>query len=191
MGGMSSPVFTRIFLTGFMGAGKTTVGRILARRLGWRFYDVDLLVEEEQQAAISSLFSTYGELAYRSMESAAVRRIHREEQVVISLGGGALETSEVRDLVMASPDSRTVFLEAPVSVLVERCVAQDLGASRPVLQDQALLEARYDLRLPYYRNAHLTVTTESLTPEEVAATIHKRLAAQSHGKLPDSTRYGN
>jgi shikimate kinase len=115
------------------------------------------------------------------MEVEAIRGIYREEQAVISLGGGALETAEVRELLMHCPDSRTVFLEAPLPLLVDRCLTQDTGASRPVLQDRALLESRYNLRLPYYRNAHLTVTTETLTPEEVAATIHQHLAALDHG----------
>jgi shikimate kinase len=105
---------------------------------------------------------------------------------VISLGGGALETAEVRTLLHSARDSQVVFLEAPLPMLIDRCVAQEAesggGPARPVLQDRERLEHRYELRLAYYRNAHLTVATQSLTPEEVAATIQ---AALDDGNSPN------
>lgn len=179
---MCSDAVRRIYLTGFMGAGKTTVGRILAQRLGWRFMDIDSLIEEEHAAPVATLFALHGEAVFRSMEAAAIRSVHQSNQVVISLGGGALETGEVRSLVHGGPDSRVIFLDAPLSLLVERCITQDGGAGRPILQQRDQLEGRYSFRLTHYRNAHLTVLTQTLTPEEVAAAILDQLAALHDGK---------
>jgi shikimate kinase len=172
---------TRVYLTGFMGAGKTTVGRILARRLDWQFHDIDSIIESEEQAPVARLFALHGEQAFRAMEHAAIRGIHQSEHAVISIGGGALETVEVRQLIHAAVDSHVVFLDAPLPLLIDRCVAQEAESGvvgvRPLLRDSKHLEARYKLRLAYYQSAHLTVATQSLTPEEVAATVLNHLAA--------------
>jgi shikimate kinase len=179
------PPVARVYLTGFMGAGKTTVGRILARRLDWQLYDVDSLIETEQQASVAKLFMLYGEQAFRAMEHAAIRGIHQREHAVISIGGGALETTEVRQLIHDAADSHVVFLDAPLPMLIDRCLAQEVESAgvRPLLQDRRRLEARYKLRLAYYRNAHLTVATQSFTPEEVAATVLDYLAALDDATL--------
>ena len=181
---------SRIYLVGFMGAGKSTVGRILAERLGWRFYDIDRVIESEQKTSVSSLFAEHGELAFRELEHDAILRLHQTEHAVMSLGGGAVETAQVRELLARDPGSLVIFLEAPLTLLMERCMQQDGGAARPVLQQPELLQARYDLRLTYYRNAHLTVETETLSPENVAATIIQRVAAlhdANHSPSPDES----
>lgn len=174
----------RIFLVGFMGAGKSTIGRVLASRLGWHFYDVDNVIEGEQQASVGSIFASQGEQAFRKLERDAIHRLHNTGQAVISLGGGAVETAEVRSLIEHEPDSLVVFLHAPLNLLIERCMAQDGGSARPVLQQPEQLQTRYDLRLTYYRNAHLTVETETLSPEKVAAAILDRLAALQDANDP-------
>jgi len=184
---MPAPI-TRIYLTGFMGAGKTTVGRILADRLGWSFHDIDTVIEREQQTSVARLFALQGEHAFRTIEHATIRRMHASEQAVISLGGGALETEDTRTLIHTAPGACLVFLDAPLPLLINRCLAQDGGQSRPVLRDRAHLESRYDFRLAFYKNAHLTVATQSLTPEEVAASILDRMAAQPHGNLSAPAR---
>jgi shikimate kinase len=180
----ASGVICRIYLVGFMGAGKSTVGRLLAERLGWHFYDVDRVIEQEQDASVGSIFSAQGEEAFRRLEHSAIQRLHRAGQAVISLGGGAVETAEVRALIKQEPDSLVIFLHAPLHLLIERCMAQDGGSARPVLQQPERLQTRYNLRLTYYRNAHLTVETETLSPEKVAATILDRLAALQNANDP-------
>ena len=182
---------SRFYLVGFMGAGKSTVGRILADKLGWPFYDVDRVIEGEQRTSVSSLFAAQGEQAFRKLEYDAILRLRQAEQAVVSLGGGAVETAAVRELLACDPCGLVIFLQAPLTLLMERCLAQDGGAGRPVLQQPELLQARYDLRLTYYRNAHLTVETETLSPENVAAAIVERVAAQhdaNHSPIPDEFR---
>lgn len=164
-----------------MGAGKSTVGRILAARLHWQFYDVDRVIEAQQNELVPALFAKLGEAAFRGFERQAIEGLHQKDQTVISLGGGAVETAGIRELLFAAPDSMVVFLQAPLQLLLDRCLAQDGGESRPVLLQPDELEARYNLRVTYYQNAHLTVLTESLTPENVAAAIVDHLAAQHYG----------
>lgn len=171
---------SRIYLVGFMGAGKSTVGRVLAEKLGWRFYDIDRVIEAEQKTSVSSLFAEQGEQAFRQLEHDAIFRLRQAGQAVISLGGGAVETAQVRELLVCDPANLVIFLQAPLTLLIERCMAQDGGADRPVLQQPEQLQTRYDSRLTYYRNAHLTVETENLSPENVAAAIVERVVAQHH-----------
>jgi len=161
----------RIFLAGFMGAGKTTVGALLARRLRWDFVDSDRLVEAQAGAAIAEIFSRQGEPAFRRLEAEAIRGAAQGEQCVIGLGGGALETPATRDLLASLPNSLLVFLDAPLETLLARCAAHVAGPVRPVLADRAHLEARWRQRLPFYRQAHLTVDTSSLLPEAVVERI--------------------
>lgn len=178
---MSSTGITRIYLIGFMGAGKTTVGRLLAERLAWRFYDVDAVIEEQHQETVAQLFALHGEPGFRALEHQAIRHLQHENHAVISLGGGAIETPEVRTLIQDSAGSHVIFLEAPLDILVDRCVSQDGGAARPILQDREHLGSRYKSRLAHYQNAHHTVATQSLTPENVAALILDHLASLHDG----------
>ena len=171
----------RIYITGFMGAGKSTVGPLLAALLGWRFVDIDKLVEEQQGRKVSALFETLGEPAFRLMELDALRTLCRQVHCVVSLGGGALETENVRSLLAKDEAARLVFLEAPLHLLLQRCKAQEGAVTRPLLhhadQDSGMIRERYEKRLTHYQKAHLTVATQDLTPEEVAASIYQQMAA--------------
>jgi shikimate kinase len=89
-------------LTGFMGSGKSTVGPLLAARLGWRFVDVDDVIEAEAGTKITELFAKYGEAAFRRREHEAIARLAEGEELVLALGGGAIETEEVRTLLLGS-----------------------------------------------------------------------------------------
>jgi len=163
----SSP--KRIVLTGFMGAGKSTVGPLLAQRLDWRFLDVDRVIESETGATIADLFHQHGESWFRELEHQTVRRLLQSGQIVLALGGGAIETPLNRDLFFQSHDTVLVHLEASLDTVRDRCRGTE--ESRPILQDHANLEARYYRRLPLYRTAHLTVQVDSLPPHEVVAAI--------------------
>lgn len=174
---------TRIVLTGFMGAGKTTVGRMLAKRLGWDFFDLDDGIVAAEGQSIAALFAEHGEAAFRERERRALERVLAAKKMVLALGGGALETPANRELLQAAAGTQVVFLEAPIEVLLLRCEEQQnqagqmkTGAAvRPVLADPALLE-RYTRRLPQYRQAHHTFTTAGHEP---AAIVEKILAALS------------
>ena len=176
---MSSASFpahpSRILLTGFMGAGKTTVGALLAERLGWDFVDTDRIVEARAGMTVAEIFEKRGEAAFREMEAAAIGDTASTDSLVVALGGGALEMAATRDLVAGWPNALVVFLDAPLETLLARCAGHADGPVRPVLADRARLAERWSARLPWYRQAHLTVDTAELTPEAVAETILQRI----------------
>jgi shikimate kinase len=157
---------SRLILTGFMGAGKSTVGEILARDLGWRFVDLDRVIEEASQRTVAEIFRDYGEAEFRRREQDAVQQLNREEQIVLALGGGTVEDESTRSLLVHSPGNCVVFLHAELPELLARCIAE--GKTRPLLAAAEAVEARHARRLPHYRAAHVTVTTSGLAPQEVA-----------------------
>ena len=161
----------RIVLTGFMGAGKSTIGRMLAQKLGWNFVDTDAVIESRTGMTIARIFAEQGEEAFRELETQAVRDHARVEEVVLALGGGALEFASTREALAGLREACVVFLDAPLEIMVARCLAQTGAAERPVLRDRERLTARLTARLPHYREAHLTVTTADLAPEAVAEAI--------------------
>ena len=174
---------SRLVLTGFMGAGKTTVGRLLAARLNWDFLDLDAYIESRSGLSVPSIFSTHGERRFRQLESAALASALGRNNLVLALGGGAPEVLTNRLLLEQTPATATIFLDAPFSALFDRCMMQALnpaptlpGPLRPLLADPAAAEARFLLRHPIYlRLAHLTLDTASLTPDETVAALLARL----------------
>ena len=166
----------RIVLTGFMGAGKSTIGKLLADRLGWDFVDTDAVIEAHTGLTVARIFAERGEEAFRALEAEAVRCQAEADEVVVALGGGAIEFEATREALSRQEDAFVVFLDAPLEVMVARCLSQPGAAERPVLCDRARLTARLATRLPHYRQAHLTVATADLTPEGVANVILNALA---------------
>jgi shikimate kinase len=162
----------RIVLTGFMGSGKSTVGPLVAQRLGWKFIDVDDVIEIEAGTSIASLFASEGEVAFRDREHATIARLTADHEMVIALGGGAIERPETRNLLLTASDTLLVHLEVELTTTLARC--QGTEYTRPVLADQANLERRYQRRLPLYRTAHVSITVDTLTPEQVADAILRK-----------------
>lgn len=171
-----SPSITGIILTGFMGAGKSTAGALLAERLGWRFADSDALVEARAGMTVAEIFERLGEAAFRQMETEAVREAAAVEHSVLALGGGALESATTREFLLSLASSCVVFLEAPLETLIGRCAGQPNAPVRPVLRDHERLAARWQARLPLYRQAHMTVATAERTPEAVVDCILAELS---------------
>jgi len=169
----------RIILTGFMGAGKSTIGALLAERLGWRFTDTDAVIEARTGQTISQIFAEKGEEAFRILETDAICDCGREDCLVLALGGGAVESGGTRNALSQLDEACIVFLDAPLDVMVARCVAQPHAAERPVLADRERLATRLAARLPHYRMAHLTVSTANLAPENVAESILEFLREQA------------
>jgi len=170
----------RLVLTGFMGAGKTTVGRLLAARLNWEFLDLDAYIESRTGLTIPSIFSTHGEARFRQLESTALASALGRNRIVLALGGGAPEVLTNRLLLEQTPATSTIFLDAPFPALFDRCMMQALnpGATdRPIMADPAAAEARFLARHPIYRRlARLTLDTASLTPEETVDALLDRLS---------------
>jgi shikimate kinase len=159
----------RIVLTGFMGSGKTTVGPILAVRLGWRFVDADDVIVAETGMPIAKFFAQHGELEFRHREQSTIARLAALDSLVLALGGGAIEIAATRQLLSSSPGTLLVHLDVTLETTLARCGGTE--HTRPVLADQANLRARYERRLPLYRIAHLSITADALTPEAVVDAI--------------------
>lgn len=159
----------RIVLTGFMGSGKTTVGPLVAERLGWNFVDVDDVIEAEAGATIPELFRSEGETEFRRRERAAIASLARGEELVLALGGGAIEDAATRGLLFTAPETLVVHLEVKLETSLARCRGSE--HLRPVLADEANLASRYARRLPLYRMAHVSIAVDALTPEQVAEAI--------------------
>lgn len=166
----------RIFLTGFMGAGKTTVGRLLARRLGVAFIDLDEEIEAEAGMSVREIFSAEGEGAFRRRENEALRRILAQPDVVVATGGGTMAQEANARLLQAS--GLTIWLNPPFGVIARRIGGMG-KADRPLFKDEAQALALYRERLLAYRQADLTVEVgPNDEPEEIAARIALLLASR-------------
>jgi len=167
----------RIVLTGFMGSGKSTVGPLVAARLEWRFVDADNVIEAEAGLRIAEIFARHGEAAFRDMEHATIARLVSGDGLVLALGGGAIERVETRELLLNGEGTLLVHLEVKLETTLARCGGTELD--RPVLADRTHLENRYARRLPLYRLAHVSITTDLLTPDEVADDVMKVVGLES------------
>ena len=161
--------FPGVVLVGFMGSGKSSVGRELARRFGAPFVDVDERIESAAGSPIRDLFAREGEPAFREREKSALREALSVKGRVIATGGGAFSDEENRVLLRAY--APVVYLEAAVETLLGR-LAGDLG--RPLLRGgdrEAVVRELLSRRIPGYRTADVTVRTDGRTVEEVAGQV--------------------
>lgn len=152
-----------------MGSGKSTVGPLVAQRLGWRFLDADEVFEAEAGMTIAEFFARHGEPAFRDREHETIARLAAANALVLALGGGAIERDATRHLLLNSPGTLLVHLEVTLTTTLDRCRGTE--HSRPILADQANLQARYQRRLPLYRTAHVSVLVDTLTPAQVTDAI--------------------
>ena len=155
-----------IFLIGFMGAGKTTVGTSLAFRLGWDFIDLDDLVVESEGRSIARIFDEDGESHFRDLELRLLVSLEGGHRLVVACGGGTYAREEGRTVIDGM--GRAIWLRIPLSRALERCAD---GTERPLLGDPARVEVLYRERLRWYRTAPYNLDTEGLTPEQAAEKI--------------------
>jgi shikimate kinase len=171
----------RLVLTGFMGAGKSTIGGLLAARTGWTFLDLDAHLEARTGTTIPELFAQHGEPHFRRLESTALASALGRTETVLALGGGTPEGLTNRLLLEQTPGTFTIFLDAPFPTLFDRCMLQDIA--RPVLEDPAAAQLRFAHRHPLYtRLARLTIDTADLTPESTVETILSSLNQPPHSQ---------
>jgi len=163
-----------LVLIGFSYTGKSTIGRLLARRLRWRTVDTDRLIRQRTGLTPQEIFETQGEIAFREIERQLVQQACRGQRQVIATGGGA----------PMDPDSRSAIFDGNVVVLLDarpeaifaRMVHSANGEARPMLDCPDPLErirSLKQLRDPIYRQAHLVVETERLQPTESAEVIYR------------------
>ena len=161
-----------IAVTGFMGAGKTKVGRALADLLRWSFVDLDAEIELQHKMPIRDIFRLQGEPQFRELETGTLRKTLKEVSAptVMALGGGTFIQACNADLLRDS-GAKVVFLETPIEEMLERCrIATTSSAEnlRPLAADPDAFRALYAERLATYRNADLAVNTAGRTAEENA-----------------------
>ena len=159
-----------IYVVGFMGAGKSTVGRHLAHRVGWSFFDTDAEIEAAEKTAIADLFAARGESEFRRIENAViaqhVRWIERGRPAVLALGGGAFTLPGNR--LLLENNGITVWLDCPFDT-VQRRVSQ--ATHRPLARDPEALAALYYARRDHYRLADVHVPIHSDDPEITVGAI--------------------
>ncbi len=165
-----------VVLIGFMGAGKTTVGRALAKSLRWNFLDLDDVIEQREHKDVAEIFALFGEPAFRSMESEALEALLQDRQaggdLVLALGGGAFVQKQNRDALI-SAGAITVLLEAPLEELRRRCQAEQ--KARPLARQDARFNELFAARRADYALARFTVQTLGKSVEQVTAEIEQLL----------------
>lgn len=168
---MSKPQQQRaVCLVGFMGAGKSAVGRVLAKNLGWRFADLDDQIERAAGRSIASIFETGGEVAFRELESEELAQSLKKlktKPTVLAVGGGAYVQRENAEKFRQAAVP-VIFLDAPLEELLRRCREQ-AGQARPLLDSgPEALSVLYAERRPLYLAAEVTVQTSGKSVAEVA-----------------------
>ncbi|MGH9537732.1 MAG: shikimate kinase [Terriglobales bacterium] len=174
-----------IFLVGFMGAGKSSVGQVLSHKLGWPFEDLDERIQARENRSIEQIFSQSGEARFRQVEHAALRSLVGDLQAsprVVALGGGAFAQPGNAALIEAG-GFPAVFLDASAEELFERCRRQQL--ERPLRGDLEEFRRLYESRRPCYLKAALRIETGGKNVEAVATEVIQNLGmreSQPEGK---------
>jgi shikimate kinase len=172
-----------VILVGFMGAGKSSVGRALAEQLGWTFEDLDDRIEQREGRKVSEIFRASGEVGFRLAEHAALKELLRElpsgVQRIVALGGGAFAQKKNARLVEAGAVP-TVFLDAGVNELWQRCrqQAERQGIERPLLGNLRRFSELYQARQPHYLKASFRQETGGKTIQKIAAEVIEALGLE-------------
>jgi shikimate kinase len=152
----------KVYLVGFMGAGKSSVARALGKRLDWKVEDVDTLIEREERRDIPTIFRQDGEPYFRARERAVLIGLLPERGTVVASGGGTFADAANRELMLR--DGAVVWLDAPFSTVLGRV---PLDGRRPLAADRLEMEQLYNQRLAAYRQAHLRVDAGRGSVEEL------------------------
>ena len=173
----SLPAPPVVALTGFMAAGKSTIGRSLATRLHWRFIDLDGEIEAHSHLSIRQIFNQHGEIRFRQMESEALESVLTtlKKPTVIALGGGTYVQPQ-NFALLRDHGVQVVFVELEIETLLRRCRILNVNGRpeqnpRPLVSDEDTFRALYAERLPLYRRAELTVLASDKNEDQVAEEI--------------------
>ena len=158
--------WSRVYLIGFMGAGKTTVGQVLAGKLGWKFIDLDSAIEQGEQRSVADIFRRNGEPHFRNLERKYLRRLSSEKRTIIALGGGTFIDHQNRDL--AEKTGLTVWLKVSFAKAAGRV---KIDGTRPKFGNAEQARQLYESREPHYAVAKIHISTDEGTPETAANEI--------------------
>lgn len=171
----------KIFLLGYMGSGKTTVGNMLSSDMELQFYDLDEEIEKEEGKKISELFSEKGEVYFRKKERKTLEDVlNSEKELLVSLGGGTPCYGNNMEIIKANPENKTVYLKYSIPYILERLWNE--RSSRPMishLDDKEKLEEFIRKHLFergfYYNQSDIIINCDDKSPEEIGAEIEERL----------------
>ena len=167
----------RIFLTGFMGSGKTTLGRFFAKEYGYSFIDLDHYIEGRYFKTINQIFEESGEEGFRLIEQKALKEVAEIEDVIIATGGGTPCFFDNMDYMISR--GLTIFIHVPISELTIRL--EKAKSKRPLLKDknveqiQEYIEEKLQSRLPFYLKSHLTIDGTSMCKKEELIRVSESL----------------
>ena len=162
-----------IVFIGFMGVGKTTVGKLVAKKLNRPFIDIDEEIEKEYQMPVSQIFNQIGEMAFRKREKSLISNLAEQEQKIISVGGGAFLQEEIRQVCLTS--CIVIYLNLSLENWKNRLDL--IIESRPVLQGKSKeeMEDLFYTRQAIYSQHHLKIETDNKAPNEIADEIIETL----------------
>lgn len=152
----------KLYLVGFMGAGKTTVARAIGRRIGWRVEDIDERIEARERKSVAAIFAQQGEPHFRQLERQMIGELLPERQIVIATGGGTFAEPDNRAVMLA--DGAVAWLDVPLARLIERLPAD---GRRPLAADRARMEQLFARRQLAYAEAHVRLDATVPVPEVV------------------------
>jgi shikimate kinase len=152
----------KLYLVGFMGAGKTTVAKALGKRTGWRVEDIDGRIEAKEHRSVAAIFSQQGEAYFRQQERLALGDLLPLRHVVVATGGGTFAEADNRALMLA--DGAVAWLDLPLAQVIERVPAD---GRRPLASDRLQMEQLYARRQLAYAHAHVRIDATRAVPEIV------------------------
>jgi shikimate kinase len=157
----------KLYLVGFMGAGKTTIGRALSRRIGWRFVDIDEQIEVRARRSVASIFAQHGEPYFRQLEREVLGELLPLRQVVVATGGGTFAETDNRALMLA--DGAVAWLDIPLTTVWDRVPAD---GRRPLAADRGAMEQLYARRRLAYAEAHVRIDASLPSAESLERLLH-------------------
>ncbi len=163
---MKSGSSAHIYLVGFMGCGKSTVGPLLAQALGRPFIDLDEVIQRSSGRTIAEIFRDSGESAFRALETRCLEEVAGGPPAVVALGGGAFQDSVNRSILAAT--GTTVWLQVSLATAKARVLGDP---SRPLARDPHRLQELFERRLASFRQADLQICVDGRTPEDLAAEL--------------------
>jgi shikimate kinase len=152
----------KLYLVGFMGAGKSSVARALSRRVGWRAEDIDERIEAREGRRVADIFAQHGEPYFRAAERGVLHDLVPQRQIIVATGGGTFADAENRALMLA--DGAVAWLDVPLARVLDR-VPRD--GRRPLAADRAQMEQLFERRQIFYSQAHLRVDASKPLQEVV------------------------